>query len=232
MAYKTSRKAKNYKKYYRKRSGAKAKNLVSVRSGQLPLPNKIITRHRFCQSLTTDSAANAPSTYQLILNGLYSPMVSGTTHQPMGFDEFSSLYQFYKVLGAKVHATFINDSNTLDTGNAYVGLQLHENSGYTPTSIEQIVERGRCVYKPLGIANGGHDVVKCSMNFSLKKWYGKQSVDQSFSGTPSANPSELVYCAIFNTADYTGNDGPQVDILVTVDYIVEWYSPLQMNQSL
>lgn len=206
-------------------------NAVSVHAGQLPLPNRILTRHRFCQTLTTNSGPNSPSTYQLIVNGLYAPMVSGTTHQPMGFDQFAALYQFYKVLGAKITATFINDSNTLDTGNAYVGLQLHENASYVPNNIEEIAERGRCVYKPLGIANGGNDIKKVTIKWSGKKWYGANYSAPTYAGTISANPSELTYCAIFNTADYTGNDGPEVDILVTVDYIVEWFGPLQMNQS-
>lgn len=220
------------RRYRRRRNAAGARvNAVSARAGQLPLPNRILCRHRYVETLTTNSGANTPSTYQVILNGLYSPMVSGSTHQPMGFDQFSALYQFYKVLGAKISCTFANDSNTIDTGNALVALQLHENASYVPTKVTEILERGRCVWKTLGLANSGHDMAKLSLKWSGKKWYGKNFNSTAFSGTPSANPSELIYCAVVNCADYDGNDGPEVDIIMTVDYIVEWYSPLQMNQS-
>lgn len=224
------------KRSFKKKSGFKVipsrfYKAIALTAGQLPLPNKITVRHRYAETLTTNSGANTPSAYQFILNGLYSPMTSGSTHQPMAFDQMSALYQFYKVVYAKITATFTNDSNTLDTGNAIVGIQLHENASWVPTKATEIIERGRNVYATLGIANGGHDVKKLSYIFDGKKWYGKNYDSPTYAGTISSNPSELIYASVFNVADFDGNDGPEVDIVVTVDYIVEWFGPLQMNQS-
>jgi len=231
---------KPYKKYrrygkrraYRKRkSGSSFVNAISSTNGQLPLPNRILTRHRYCQTFTMDGATGAAATYTLSLNGLYQPIVA-SGHQPMGFDQFAALYQNYKVVGAKITATYTNLSNTTDTGNQYVGIQFHENSSYAPGYITQIAERGRCVYKLLGLANSGHDTQKCSMKWSLKKWYGQNNVKgQDVAGTISSNPAQECYASIFSVADYDGQNPGACDVLVTIDYIVEWFTPLQMNQS-
>lgn len=215
----------------RKKSGIV--NAVSPHSGQLPLPNRIITRHRYCQTITLDGAADSASTRQFRLNGLYDPYDLGAGgHQPMGFDQFAALYQNYKVIGAKISVTFVNLTNTLDTGNQYVGIQLHENASYTPQWITQIVERGRCVYRLLGLANSGHDNVVCSLKWSGKKWYGANNFKGGdTAGTISANPSQIVYASVFSAADYDGQNPGNCDAMVKIDYIVEWFTPLQMNQS-
>lgn len=207
-----------------------ALNAISKNPGELPFPNKIIVRHRYAQTFTLDGTAGAASSFQIGLNDLYQPIAGG--HQPMGFDQMAALYQKYKVLGVKVTATFANISNTLDTGNQYVGLQIHENSSYSPSYITQIVERGRCVYKLLGLANGGHDTAKLTMKWSAKDWYGKNNYSgQDVAGSISANPSESCYISIFSVADYDGQNPGACDCMIVLDYIVEWFGPLQMNQS-
>lgn len=225
------------RKYYGKKRKAFRKtnkrgtivNTVRM-GGQIPLPNRIITKHRYCQTYTLDGTSTAAASRLFSLNGLYAPDSGG--HQPMGFDQFAALYQNYKVLGAKISATFNNNSNTPDTGSQFVGIQFHENSSYTPSYITEIAERGRCVYKLLGLCNGGNDVKKLSMKWSGKKWYGSTNFKGGdTSGTISANPAQEFYASVFSCADYNGQNPGSCDVLITIDYIVEWYGPLQMNQS-
>ena len=216
--------------HYSTSGNGKALNMTANDADDLPFPNKIICRHRYCQTFTLDGGVGSASSFSLGLNNLYEPIAAG--HQPMGFDQMSALYQKYKVLGAKVTATFANVSNTLDTGNQYVGLQIHENSSYTPSYISQIVERGRCAYKLLGLANGGHDTCTLTVNWSGKEWYGKNNYSgQDVAGSVSSNPSESCYVAVFSAADYDGQNPGGCDVMVRIDYIVEWFGPIQMNQS-
>jgi len=216
--------------HYSTSGNGKALNMTARDADDLPFPNKIICRHRYAQTFTLDGGTGSASSFSIGLNDLYQPIAGG--HQPMGFDQMAALYQKYKVLGCKVTATFANISNTLDTGNQYVGLQIHENSSYSPSYITQIVERGRCAYKLLGLANGGHDTAQLSVNWSGKEWYGKNNYSgQDVAGSISSNPAESCYVAIFSAADYDGQNPGGCDVLVVIDYIVEWFGPVQMNQS-
>lgn len=226
------KKYRKYKKrtYKKKNPSGKRVNAVSASSGQLPLPNRILTRHRYCETRTLDGASGAAASYTYAVNGLYEPIAAG--HQPMGFDQFAALYQNYKVVGAKITATFTNNSNTTDTGNQYVGVQFHENSSFSPSYITQIAERGRCVYRLLGLANSGHDTRSITMKWSGKKWYGSNNFKGGdTAGTISSNPAQLFYASIFSAADYDGQNPGSCDVMITIDYIVEWFTPLQMNQS-
>lgn len=220
---------KNYQK--RKRTYRKKRNLVvAIAPGnqQLPLPNRMLVKMRYCQQLYLDASSSSASTWTFALNGLFDPDVTATGHQPMGFDQFSALYQYYKVLGTRVRLEACGATITTTSEN-YVGIQFHENLSYVPSDIMQIVERGREVHRLLGNQT---NQAKLAMNWSAKKWYGKKVYSgYDTAGSIAANPSELAYCSVFVTRAENHENPDGLSLLLTFDYIVEWFGPLQMNQS-
>lgn len=201
---------------------------ISGGNQQLPVPNRMIIKMRYSDTINLNADGTSASTYTYALNGLYDPDISGVGHQPMGFDQFAALYQSYKVLGAKVKLEACGPVGGA-TSDQYIGFQFHENSSYTPSNIVQIIERGREVHRLLGNQTNRATLY---MKWSGKKWYGKENYSGfSGAGSISSNPSEICYCSVFATrADNTENPDA-IAAVITIDYIVEWFGPLQMNQS-
>jgi len=198
----TTRPKRTYKKRYSRSSRV---NAVARSPGQLPLPNRILTRHRYVQECPLNANSSTAAGYTFALNGLYDPDISGSGHQPMGFDQFTALYQNYKVLGAKVTAKFTIDAQSTSTGQ-FVGIQFHENQAYSPTSYDQIMERGRCTSRYLS-GTEALPFAQCSMKWSGKKWYGSNNFKGGdTAGTISSNPAQMAYVSAFSVQDYPTED--------------------------
>lgn len=215
------------RRYRRRNNPNRPVRAIAAGNQQLPVPNRMIIKMRYCDQNPLDASGVAASTFTYALNGLFDPDVTTTGHQPMGFDQFAALYQQYKVLGARVTLEACGPPAS-SVSDQYIGIQFHENASYAPSVITQIIERGRERHSVIGNQTNR---VKLVMNWSAKKWYGNNYKGMDTAGTISANPAELAYVSVFATrADNTENPDP-ITYVITIDYIVEWFGPLQMNQS-
>lgn len=162
-------------------------------------------------------------------NGLYDPNITGTGHQPMGFDQIMQFYENYCVIGAKIQIQFISAD---DSYGQVCGLQ---STLYTTLSsnVEQLIENGNCKW---AISSRNQSSTKkglvLSMSISPKKLLNMSDYrdNNSLWGTASANPTDQCYfqafCAPIQAADSQG-----VRYIVTIDYITIFSSPVQLAQS-
>lgn len=202
---------------------------VSRNPGQIPMPNRIQVRHRFCYQAVLNAGTAAPSGLTIKLNGLFSPV--GTSQQPMGFDQFAALYQNFRVVGTRVSALFGNQGNTPASDYQVVGIQAHENSSWAPGTAGLVIERGRCVFDLLSLANG-KGTTKLQMSWNPMKWYGPDNYQGGdTAGTNSADPSQLCYATVFVAGEDVTQNPAAVSALIVVDYDAEWFTPIQMDAS-
>jgi len=161
------------------------------------------------------------------------PTVGAGAHQPIGFDQMAALYLNYKVIGAKitVHATSENDTAT--TAPMYITLQKHENAAYSPSDAGVILERGLSQMKVLGTSSSRGYSVTLTDSYSLKRDQPDRIDTQGQLGTVSTSPdTESLYFFSVGACPSNNNNDPSIArILVIIDYIVEWSSPIQINQS-
>lgn len=64
------------------------------------LPATLFAKHRYSEQLIlyTDNLTNRTGTEVAFrLNSLYDPNFTGTGHQPLGFDQYAALYNYYRV---------------------------------------------------------------------------------------------------------------------------------------
>jgi len=141
-----------------------------------------------------NSGATSASTQVFRLNSLFDPDLSGTGHQPYGFDQLSQWYNSYLVTNAKITITFTTLGSTSDlvclwsfrasnTASATIGNVALENAMERPNV-------GAMLLSP----SGNSRTVQISVN--VQPWLvegitRQQYVDSlsSYKATISANPS-------------------------------------------
>jgi len=146
-------------------------------------------------------------------NGLFDPDISGTGHQPMGFDQMMLSYNHYTVTGAKITLTCKNANTSSPTVGIFVAPST------TPiTVIDTILEFGMLEFDtldPMGSYGGNKNLVSAC---SIRKVQGVRDVIDvtDLAGNSAANPVEQTYfhVQVWNAAGSTA--------LVNFDCIIEY----------
>lgn len=159
----------------------------------LPIFENIATRKlRYATTVQVVSAGGALSTYVFTLSGLYDPDISGTGHQPMGFDQIMQFYEHYHVLHASVHVTFRNNS----AANGFCALKVAPDTA-APADYDSMIEEGRCVVDTLdGLANiNTNKVLRCSVNVPGVNGLTRANflANEDLRGGATFNPAEQTY---------------------------------------
>lgn len=184
---------------------------------------------RYCDQHTLTSSAGLLSSYVYRANSLFDPNFTGTGHQPMGFDQWSLLYNHYVVLGAKITVQMIVDNST--TIPAVYGIYLSDSTSTTYTDWQSYREARKGTMIPIQ-GNAGQTIKPCTGKFSAKKFYNVADVRDNFDrmgALTAANPNEGAYFICWYQNQTGGTDTQS--FMVTIDYIVEFSEPRELSPS-
>lgn len=170
----------------------------------------------------------APDSNVMRLNSLYDPDYTYTGHQPIGFDQYSALYNNYRVISVRVSgeaynlvaapAVFVMFANT-DLSSITSPFQAAEQ----PNATKQTVPSGNSL--PLRI----------NRNFSMAKICGMTEEEYRTSpntaATIAANPTNLA--VLHNlVCDVVGNPVTNsVAFSLVLTFRAEFFNPVLMAQS-
>lgn len=212
------------RRYYRKR-----RNLAYKIS---PVPLRFFTKLVYAESqIQVGVGIGAANAHVFSANGLYDPNITGTGHQPLGFDQLMSMYNHYTVIASKIYCTF---SNETDTGNYECGISVLDDSTVltTPSRYKELM---KTVWKAgTNDAQGGH--IRSLVNkVSVPKFLGLPSKgflgDDTIQGSAVVNPQEQVFYHLWIQPIEATTDLSYVDLSVRVEYIVVFHGPAQITQS-
>lgn len=156
-------------------------NYVSRRP---PFIRTQVCYHEFGLSINPVIASDG--VYVFAANGLFDPNITGTGHQPLGFDQYMALYNEYIVFGSTIKV-IVQNSNTVC---AIAGIFL-EDYGTTDTNMSKYIENGNGHYLVLGAKDSGEDVKTLTHRADVKK-FSTQDVlaSDAFTGYSTANPTD------------------------------------------
>jgi hypothetical protein len=201
-----------------------------VISRSIPLFDTVsVKRLRYSTNCQLASVAGVVTSYVLAVNGLYDPDVTGTGHQPMGFDEMMIYYNHYTVQRCTVQALFKGVSSTKMT------VCLRQDASSAPiTAIDRIVEIGAGVVDYLEIGTTMGATKRLALGFDIAKIQGVSraalTADTSLRGTATANPSELTYChvQVWDAAAQTGT----VNVDIVMEFVAIFTEPRDASTSI
>lgn len=173
-------------------------------------------------------------------NSLFDPDVTGTGHQPMYFDNYSAIYNRYKVNWAQITVTVINHKVNTDTAyqpNTGAAV-LTENPNYAyklailadrdvsdyPNTMNRLIEEGGANIKWRFVAPSLTGVLpKLFHSASPHRLTQLAFSDDTLQADIGASPSRQCYFAVAITSADGNTDPPSVYLNVRIKYYVKFF---------
>lgn len=195
---------------------------TTIRSNRMPVfAARTIRSLRYSDVFQLTTTAGAVATYVFAANGLYDPNVTGTGHQPMGFDQLMLFYNHYSVAKAKFYLVATNASSVP------CQIVIRQDASATPiTVIDRILEIGANSYTHLDAAASTNAQKELKLSIDIAKVQGISrsalTADSTLRGDSASNPAELTYAHVqlFSAAGFTAT--VNFDIIIEMEaYFLE-----------
>ncbi len=161
--------------------------------------NRKLVKLRYHATLTLEPNAPFVAAYVFSANGLFDPDITGTGHQPRGFDEIMPLFFNYVVVQSTLSASFLQTANNTadDSLGTQVGIALKGVDTVSTLSNSYFEDRN-VVFTTLGNRNASGPVF-LSNTFNARKYLTRKDPlnDDTLQGNGGANPDEQVFYQIF-----------------------------------
>jgi len=177
--------------------GPSAFSLLEMKSPLFPLrarKSMFYYDHGFEQTSTSGAKSTI---YSFSANALFDPDITGTGHQPLGFDTMMTYYEQYTVLGSKITFTCLSALGIPIRVTAYLNPDT-TSQGITE-SMENGLNKSFMLTGPYGVSPTHGKLMNLSCD--ITNYFGRKRSsdivnDTELSGTVAANPAEQVYYSI------------------------------------
>lgn len=214
------------KKSSRKRAVATRRKPKLVSRG-VPSGMPVIRRAnlRYVDQVTLTSTSGLLGEYVFRANDLYDPNYTSTGHQPMGYDQWMTLYNHFVVISSKITVKYFGNTSI----NTQAGIYLSDavsSAGYSNAT--GLIEARKGTYKFLAIDMQ----TVCTSKYNAKQFFNlSDTKDYSpIQGSSGSSPTEVAAYHLW-IQDVSAPASTTVRALVTIDYIVEFREPQDLAQS-
>lgn len=171
----------------------------------------------------------AMASYVFSVNGLYDPNITGTGHQPAGFDQMMVFFDHYVVVFSKATVSWANA-----TAGQTVQVALSLNSTVTATTDPTILnETGYITRDWLNVAGTNDGLKTSSMACNVARYQGVPNPrdDPELWGSALANPTEQSY---FNLSawDVVSGGSSTVRFQIMIEFDAWFIEPRKVSSSL
>lgn len=221
---------KSYKKKGKKRVPRKRQNKkgpVTTIVKQPGFTDSMYVKLKYAEEVRIYDAASPSMVYSWRGNSLFDPNYTGTGHQPMYFDQYSLVYEKYRVTGCQITVSSMNYA----TQTALMVLQSGTDA-YIGTDLPTLLEQSRS-HKSRLLPVSGRFPSTIKAYCSTRKACGltsAQSNDQDFSAATTASPAQLWYHnVLFKSQD--GATPVNVWAVFQLTFHVQFFDRRIMTQS-
>jgi hypothetical protein len=196
---------------------------------------------KYAEEITLNASAVSPlANYLFSANGLYDPNISGTGHQPLGFDQWMQFYDHYYVRASHIRVRRMPDSTTnLTPSYLTVGLLDSNTTAASLSDIAHVAESGKfgapfmnwMVPSTIAIHTYECEWPTATQNhFDSKTFFNRVENDSTLKGDIASNPADQAYFCV-TQANVNGNDPSAIVVLVEIVYEVLFSEPKLLAQS-
>lgn len=199
----------------------KETQLFSPRAMGNPFPMSTDLMFVYYDQTSIDSTSGAVSHYLFSANGMYDPDITGTGHQPLGFDQWLGLfYNDYCVYKSEIDVTFQSQASD-NTGQAVCLIGLADDSS-SSTNVTVLYENPTYVKANLGSIGSGRDTVRLTKKCDVATYFGLSReallADSTHRGNSAGNPADTVLFDIAVSANNSTVNPANVVVLARITY--------------
>lgn len=238
VSYRKGKSTKRYptRKTYNKRAAKRyVKKILGTSNRMVGFPANKIGKFRYCDIITLDPATATPSVHHFCANGLHDPDITGTGHQPLGWDQWKNFYNHYTVIGSKMTLRVVPNLSTSSVPAATVTIFLNDDTTLDVTNPFIRMEKGLGTTKLFNPNQGMDKSIMLRSFFSAKKFFSVKDVKDNLTrlgAVTGANPSEqAIFTIVYGPADNSSTSTPACQFAVTIDYIVQFSEPADLITS-
>lgn len=199
----------------------------------LPLMSAFNLRHkarlRYADVVTIGTFGVTAVGWVFSANGLYDPDITGTGHQPLGFDQLMTFFNHYTVTQSWINVTFLNSATNTP---CMVALSVQRASSPL-SSYQRVLECGDAVFGNCGAitGSGGPPGTVLRHHVKVANFQSIPNVlnDDTLRGTAAANPATQMYFVLYVTGLTTSDQS--ISAQVVIDFEAVFTEPLQPAQS-
>lgn len=175
---------------------------------------------RYSSPLTLASTLGVLNSVVYRANSPFDPLAVTGDHSAYGFDQWALLYNHYVVVGAKMTLSAV----TFDTQAIMLGCHLADDAS---TSYNKYIDFNMARKGNQAVIVKNTKPTKITSNFSAKKFFNITDIKDNFDrlgASTSVVPTELAEFHVYaQTFDLVNSS--TVDMIVQIDYIVEFSEP-------
>jgi hypothetical protein len=207
------------------RGGGSAENFALLRVPLMPVSKKIVGQLYYESAIVMTVPANGnANNYFFSANGIYDPNVTGTGHQPTGFDQMMLFYEQYTVVKSRITVGF------LPNYPSRCGVSLSPDTT-SLTNPQQLMENGLVKAMHFAGLSSASEVnlrmQDVTLNCDVVSYFGRKTErelldDDQLYGTTAGNPNEQVYfdvCVWQTNPDGSNTRSVTFDVLLAYDVI-------------
>lgn len=188
---------------------------------------------RYCTQKVITCNENSIGWADFRANSLFDPDYGVGGGQPMGFDQWTALYDQYVVTGSKITAYISYEHQEINNPPMCVGIYLADDAVIPYTNWQGLVEARKGSYRHMTAQQ--YRPVKVQSKFSCRKFFNiKDPVDamDRVGAKSDADPSETAIFIIWgSTTGNTGTDAVILNVNIIMDFIVQWSEPKDLARS-
>jgi hypothetical protein len=197
--------------------------------GYTPLPARLHAKLKYVTYVNLAGGVT-PGVNVYSANGLYDPDITGTGHQPRGFDQLIALYDHYVVTKSECRVHFVGNSTAVQVN----GVQL-QSSSTTQSDYIDYAEQARCEFSvaPFVFTSGGlPEPREHHMKYVASEFMGIPDpvTAGKLQGSVSANPSDQAFFHVF-TQNIDGSTSSAQIALVLIEYEAIFIEPVPVASS-
>lgn len=219
---------KQTKKQQQKKSKKQQQGILksSYRPNQIyatEFPRTMKVKLVYLEALSTATTNGLNLDRVFNLNSGFDPYRTGTGHQPRGWDQWTTMYNRYRVDVCDVIAQFTN----APSDGAMCSL-FANNDATAITDLSEIIESPFCYWKPIQL---GGPAVTIRHRFNLAAINGithqHYQTDDRYSALTTSDPAEILALHVgFNCKTaFTTN------MYITLEYYITFFDPIQVAAS-
>lgn len=205
-------------------------NALSVTTSSVGnlIPSKKSVKLKYGTHLHKTGTENGQHNFRM--NSVYDPDYTNvlTDHQPLGFDEWSVMYNRYRVNAVKLELTAVQHDSA-ETAQCFVAAFPQASTISPLLSISHALEMQHSVYGFLGNTSAGKSQCHLELYVDIKKYLGMSSLDEDYTAGTTTNPIKAPWISIY-WKNLLGINS-DISLICELTYYVEFYGPAMLGQS-